>query len=72
MASYDHTNAQNIDKNEIFQNVSQKEALFMISLGLERTKILQWKKMHCLQQTELRERSRERHCVHRSQNPQES
>ena len=70
MASYDHTNARNIDKNEIFQNVSQKEALFMMSLGLERMKILQWKKMHCLQQIELREGSREWHSVRRSQNPQ--
>lgn len=69
-----HTNAQNVDKNEIFPILSQKETLFTISLGLEK-KETQREEMHCLQQTELRERrekNRDQRCVYRSQNTQES
>lgn len=58
MASDDHTNTQNVDKNEIFPILSQKETLFTISLGLEK-KETQREEMHCLQQTALRERRKE-------------
>lgn len=69
-----HKNAQNVDKNEIFPILSQKETLFTISLGLEK-KETQQEEMHCLQQTELRERrekNKEQRYVYRSQNTQES
>lgn len=73
MASDDPTHAHNVDKNE-FSIFKPKETLFTISLGLERMK-MQQEKMHCLQQTQLRER-RERNgdqrCLCRSQNTQES
>lgn len=38
------TDAQNTDRKEIFRTLSQKEALFTVSLGLERMETLRWGK----------------------------